>query len=37
MTLTLGMYARHSETPNWHSRRRTLYAYLVGMGYRYNF
>ena len=37
MTLTLGMYARHSETPNWHSRRRTLYAYLVGMGYRDNF
>jgi Protein of unknown function (DUF3570) len=37
MVLTLGMYARRSDTPNWFSRQRTLYAYLVGIGYRYNF
>jgi hypothetical protein len=37
MVFTLGMYARRSDSPNWHSRQRTLYAYLVGIGYRYNF
>jgi uncharacterized protein DUF3570 len=37
MVLRLGFYARRSQTPNWHSKQRTLYAYLISVGYKFNF
>ena len=31
----LNFYHRHSETPDWHSRSKNLYAYIVSTGVRY--
>ncbi len=35
-TARFTFYMRHTDTPNWHSRYRTLYAYLFSFGYRLN-
>jgi hypothetical protein len=33
----LGFYHRHTDSPDWFSRLNDLYAYLVTLGWRYNF
>lgn len=35
MTTRFNLYVRHTDSPNWHSRFRTLYAYMFSIGYRY--
>ena len=30
-------YRRHTAFPDWHSRFKNLYAYVVSLGYRYRF
>lgn len=33
----LDFYHRHSDTPDWHSRYKNLYAYILSFGVRYRF
>ena len=33
----LGFYHRYTDSPDWFSRANSLYAYLVTLGWRYNF
>ena len=35
--LRLNFYHRRTATPNWHSRSKDLYAYILSMGVRYHF
>ena len=37
LTTRFDFYVRHTDSPNWHSRFRTLYAYILSLGYRYRF
>ncbi len=33
----LGFYHRHTDSPDWFSRMNDLYAYLITIGFKYNF
>ena len=33
----LGFYRRRTPTPDWFSRYRNLYAYILSLGWRYRF
>lgn len=33
----LGFYHRHTDSPDWFSRMNDLYAYLITLGWKYNF
>jgi Protein of unknown function (DUF3570) len=33
----LGFYHRYTDSPDWFSRLNSLYAYLITLGWRYNF
>lgn len=35
INLRLNFYHRHSSAPNWHSRSKDLYAYILSLGVRY--
>ena len=37
LNLSFNAYLRHTASPDWHSRFRNLYAYIVSIGYRYRF
>lgn len=37
LNLRVNFYHRHSSTPDWHSRLKDLFAYLVSLGVRYKF
>lgn len=37
LSVKLNYYRRHTETPDWHSRYKTLHAYIFSVGYRYRF
>ncbi len=37
LNVRLNFYQRHTATPNWHSRARELYAYILSFGVRYRF
>lgn len=37
LNLRLNFYKRHTVTPNWHSRAKDLYAYILSFGVRYRF
>ena len=32
-----GFYQRHTDSPDWFSRLNDLYAYLITIGFKYNF
>ena len=35
--LKFNLYRRHTAFPDWHSRFKNLYAYVISLGYRYRF
>jgi hypothetical protein len=37
LSFDLNAYMRHSDTTDWHSRLKNLYAYMFSVGYRYRF
>ncbi|MFQ5605518.1 MAG: DUF3570 domain-containing protein [bacterium] len=37
LNLRVNFYHRHTSTPNWHSRTKDLYAYILSFGARYRF
>ncbi|RMD95387.1 MAG: DUF3570 domain-containing protein [Calditrichaeota bacterium] len=37
LNFRMDFYHRHSETPDWHSRYKNLYAYILSFGVRYHF
>ena len=37
LTTRFSFYVRHTDSPNWHSRFRNLYAYIFSIGYRHRF
>lgn len=37
LSASLNFYIRQTPSPDWFSRRKTLYAYILSVGYRYRF
>ena len=37
LSVKLNLYQRHTASPDWHSRFKNLYAYVISLGYRYRF
>lgn len=37
LSASLNFYIRQTPSPDWFSRRKTLYAYILSIGYRYRF
>lgn len=35
LNFRLNFYARTTETPDWHSGKNTLYAYIISIGFKY--
>ena len=37
LSVKFNLYQRHTASPDWHSRFKNLYAYVISLGYRYRF
>ena len=37
ITALIKIYHRHVTTPDWHSRKKDLFALIMNIGYRYHF
>jgi hypothetical protein len=37
LLVDVDLYRRRTPTPDWFSRYRNLYAYILGFGWRYGF